>query len=78
MTHCVFTSAGHVAYALHGKWPLCPKRLMSLHACPLLTTSTAGWIHYHIHKPEPHILLFRRQLTPESAALASQQAQACC
>lgn len=35
----------------------------------------AGWIHYHIHKPEPHILLFRRQLTPESAALAHQQAQ---
>jgi cyclin-dependent kinase regulatory subunit CKS1 len=21
-----------------------------------------GWVHYEIHKPEPHILLFRRQL----------------
>ncbi|RWS13147.1 Cyclin-dependent kinases regulatory subunit 1-like protein [Dinothrombium tinctorium] len=21
-----------------------------------------GWIHYMIHEPEPHILLFRRQL----------------
>eukprot|EP00427_Karlodinium_veneficum_P025753 CAMPEP_0169110854 /NCGR_PEP_ID=MMETSP1015-20121227/26743_1 /TAXON_ID=342587 /ORGANISM="Karlodinium micrum, Strain CCMP2283" /LENGTH=58 /DNA_ID=CAMNT_0009172691 /DNA_START=158 /DNA_END=334 /DNA_ORIENTATION=+ len=21
-----------------------------------------GWSHYEIHKPEPHILLFRRQL----------------
>ncbi|EGR34226.1 hypothetical protein IMG5_020010 [Ichthyophthirius multifiliis] len=21
-----------------------------------------GWIHYEIHKPEPHILLFRRPL----------------
>jgi CDC28 protein kinase regulatory subunit 1B len=22
-----------------------------------------GWIHYMIHQPEPHILLFRRPLT---------------
>ncbi|KDR09304.1 Cyclin-dependent kinases regulatory subunit [Zootermopsis nevadensis] len=22
-----------------------------------------GWIHYMIHKPEPHILLFRRKIT---------------
>ena len=22
-----------------------------------------GWIHYMIHKPEPHILLFRRPIT---------------
>ena len=21
-----------------------------------------GWVHYEIHKPEPHILLFRRKL----------------
>lgn len=21
-----------------------------------------GWVHYEIHKPEPHILLFRRPL----------------
>lgn len=21
-----------------------------------------GWVHYEIHKPEPHILLFRRAL----------------
>ncbi|KAH8274115.1 hypothetical protein KR044_011107 [Drosophila immigrans] len=24
-----------------------------------------GWIHYMIHKPEPHILLFRRPKTEE-------------
>ncbi|KAK9967493.1 hypothetical protein ABG768_001891 [Culter alburnus] len=24
-----------------------------------------GWIHYMIHKPEPHILLFRRPLPKE-------------
>lgn len=24
-----------------------------------------GWIHYAIHKPEPHILLFRRPLKTE-------------
>ncbi|KAI0981531.1 hypothetical protein GJ496_003693 [Pomphorhynchus laevis] len=23
---------------------------------------SAGWEHYHIHKPEPHVLLFRRHL----------------
>lgn len=23
-----------------------------------------GWVHYMIHKPEPHILLFRRRLPP--------------
>ncbi|CAO1301722.1 unnamed protein product [Diamesa serratosioi] len=22
-----------------------------------------GWVHYMIHHPEPHILLFRRKLT---------------
>ena len=22
-----------------------------------------GWVHYMLHEPEPHILLFRRQLT---------------
>jgi len=22
-----------------------------------------GWVHYCIHKPEPHILLFRRRIT---------------
>jgi cyclin-dependent kinase regulatory subunit CKS1 len=21
-----------------------------------------GWVHYEIHKPEPHIILFRREL----------------
>ncbi|XP_053985752.1 cyclin-dependent kinases regulatory subunit [Hylaeus anthracinus] len=22
-----------------------------------------GWVHYMIHKPEPHILLFKREIT---------------
>lgn len=26
-----------------------------------------GWIHYMIHTPEPHILLFRRPLPPTEA-----------
>jgi len=26
-----------------------------------------GWIHYLIHEPEPHILLFRRPLPPSKA-----------
>jgi cyclin-dependent kinase regulatory subunit CKS1 len=25
-----------------------------------------GWIHYMIHKPEPHVLLFRRELDPST------------
>merc|ERR1712224_512899 len=25
-------------------------------------TQSRGWVHYEIHKPEPHILLFRRPL----------------
>jgi len=24
-----------------------------------------GWVHYEIHKPEPHILLFRRPLNTD-------------
>ena len=24
-----------------------------------------GWVHYDIHKPEPHILLFRRPLNTD-------------
>jgi len=27
-----------------------------------------GWIHYAIHRPEPHILLFRRALGATQAA----------
>ncbi|KAL5481244.1 hypothetical protein EMCRGX_G021374 [Ephydatia muelleri] len=27
-----------------------------------------GWIHYMIHGPEPHILLFRRPITDPEAA----------
>mmetsp|Transcript_42523 Transcript_42523/g.74653 ORF Transcript_42523/g.74653 Transcript_42523/m.74653 type:complete len:101 (-) Transcript_42523:105-407(-) len=25
-------------------------------------TQSRGWVHYEIHRPEPHILLFRRPL----------------
>ncbi|XP_062566712.1 cyclin-dependent kinases regulatory subunit 1-like [Saccostrea cucullata] len=34
-----------------------------------------GWIHYMVHTPEPHILLFRRplpQTTPHPAAMATK------
>lgn len=31
-----------------------------------------GWIHYMIHGPEPHVLLFRRPITNQQAALASR------
>eukprot|EP00037_Helgoeca_nana_P008136 m.72599 g.72599 ORF g.72599 m.72599 type:complete len:99 (-) comp18740_c0_seq1:197-493(-) len=34
-----------------------------------------GWVHYMLHTPEPHILLFKRpkpQPTPQEAAAAAQ------
>ena len=33
-----------------------------------------GWIHYMIHHPEPHILLFRRPITDHVAAKQAQNA----
>lgn len=34
-----------------------------------------GWVHYEIHRPEPHILLFRRALgtDPGTGKVAAQQ-----
>ncbi|EIE23623.1 CKS-domain-containing protein [Coccomyxa subellipsoidea C-169] len=37
-----------------------------------------GWVHYAIHRPEPHIMLFRRPVNYQqkvAAAQAAQQAQ---
>ena len=25
-------------------------------------TQSAGWVHYAFHRPEPHVLLFRRRV----------------
>lgn len=37
-------------------------------------TQSQGWIHYTIHKPEPHILLFRRPLgTNPETGLANKE-----
>lgn len=37
-------------------------------------TQSQGWIHYTIHKPEPHILLFRRPLgTNAETGLANKE-----
>mmetsp|Transcript_41601 Transcript_41601/g.69503 ORF Transcript_41601/g.69503 Transcript_41601/m.69503 type:complete len:91 (-) Transcript_41601:336-608(-) len=27
-----------------------------------------GWVHYAVHRPEPHIMLFRRPLNYQAAA----------
>eukprot|EP00898_Chlorokybus_atmophyticus_P006063 jgi/Chlat1/6458/Chrsp45S05958 len=35
-----------------------------------------GWVHYAIHRPEPHIMLFRRPLEVAAQVTAQQQAQA--
>lgn len=34
-----------------------------------------GWVHYAIHKPEPHIMLFRRPLNYQQQAMANASAQ---
>lgn len=26
---------------------------------------SVGWVHYMIHTPEPHVILFRRKLPPK-------------
>lgn len=39
------------------------ERLMSENEWRALgVQQSPGWVHYMIHKPEPHVLLFRRQL----------------
>lgn len=37
-----------------------------------------GWVHYMMHAPEPHVILFRRPRTdlPEAAAVVTSTAQA--
>ncbi|XP_075679875.1 cyclin-dependent kinase subunit 30A [Dermatophagoides pteronyssinus] len=39
-------------------------------------TQSQGWIHYMIHEPEPHILLFRRPITGKSAPSQAKQIEA--
>ena len=37
-------------------------------------TQSQGWVHYTIHKPEPHILLFRRPIgTDPETGLANKE-----
>jgi len=39
-----------------------PKLLSEAEWRGLGVQQSLGWVHYEIHKPEPHILLFRRPL----------------
>jgi len=39
-----------------------PKLLSETEWRALGVQQSLGWVHYEIHKPEPHILLFRRPL----------------
>ncbi|CAN8004957.1 unnamed protein product [Ixodes hexagonus] len=60
-----------------------PKEIAKLvPKCRLMTESewrgigvqqSHGWVHYMIHEPEPHILLFRRAVAPTE--LPSQEDQ---
>ncbi len=44
-------------------YKLIPRRLlMEREWRKLGVQQSKGWIHYMIHKPEPHILLFRRKI----------------
>ena len=58
-----------------------PKRLLAEDEWRNLgVQQSRGWVHYEIHRPEPHILLFRRPLgtdpttgfVPEDHPLASE------
>ncbi len=53
----------HVIVAAE-KWCLFPKgRMITEKECRELgVQQSPGWIHYMIHRPEPHVLLFRRLL----------------
>ena len=33
---------------------------------------SAGWVHYMIHEPEPHIILFRRPLQSQPSNSTSE------
>lgn len=34
---------------------------------------SVGWVHYMLHAPEPHVLLFRRPLNVDVATSTEQQ-----
>eukprot|EP00761_Pharyngomonas_kirbyi_P012420 gb/GECH01012447.1/.p1 GENE.gb/GECH01012447.1/~~gb/GECH01012447.1/.p1 ORF type:complete len:106 (+),score=27.63 gb/GECH01012447.1/:1-318(+) len=41
-----------------------PRRLLSEYEWRRLgVQQSRGWVHYSIHQPEPHVLLFRRPIT---------------
>lgn len=55
--------------------PLIPKdRLLSEHECRQLgIQQSPGWTHYMIHRPEPHVLCFRRALAAEQPSQPQEQ-----
>ncbi|KAG2619761.1 hypothetical protein PVAP13_3NG135500 [Panicum virgatum] len=48
---------------------LLPKNLI------LLSEKSRGWEHYVIHRPEPHIMLFRRPLNYQAGSAAAARAE---
>lgn len=51
------------ASSIHAKLtPIPKKRNAQVEWRALGVQQSRGWIHYAIHKPEPHIMLFRRPL----------------
>ncbi|XP_071845891.1 cyclin-dependent kinases regulatory subunit-like [Apostichopus japonicus] len=38
---------------------------------------SVGWIHYMVHEPEPHILLFRRQIKKNPLSEVHNNQQKC-
>lgn len=60
MCWCVHS---HVILPKHVAERMVPNKLMTeAEWRGLGVQQSAGWIHYEIHNPEPHILLFRRPL----------------
>lgn len=52
-------------------------RLMSEAECIHMgVTQSPGWVHYMIHRPEPHVLLFKRPRADAKRAPAAQAPRA--
>ncbi|KAK9794331.1 hypothetical protein WJX73_001082 [Symbiochloris irregularis] len=59
--HLPKDSSGHVKLLSEGEWR------------NLGVQQSRGWVHYAVHRPEPHIMLFRRPKDFQNLPLLQQQ-----
>lgn len=68
----------HVILPKHLYKKMAKNRLLSeMEWRDLGVRQSRGWLHYEIHRPEPHVLLFRRPIgtNPETGLAPSNLAQ---